>query len=590
MTLKHSLLAIPICLLILTLFTGNAFGRMRNHNRIMHTTATATVTPTQVATPSATPQQGIDLLTGQWSYMPGMDKTADGFVIRPLGIAIVNQDGSFSQYNPPINLVGTHLENVTGDFAITTTLKPQTSQTATIELYGKTPIIADEFRVERASLKMLLSNGKLTVNSKTFTFTPQDTLALTVTRKAKTLSFSINNAQVGSISDTGIFSSGQIWFGFDSTGSNWLLSGLSFTSLPASPSDSSKLFDASQLAITQHDPNGLQALATKKRPGFIVGAAQALGPLVSDPQYAKIAMDNSVLGSWTPENLMKMINLQPQKGVYTFEQADGFIKLAKQNGISIHGHTLVFAEANPPWFNQLPVQTAADKQVIENVMLDHITKVVGHFKGQINSWDVINEPMADYDDTADGEGAELRNHKWYQAMGQSYISKALIAAHNADPNATLFINEYGLESDGNRWDAFVTLLQQVKLQVAAEGVPTDKLGVGFQAHVYEAGDRIDAGTLRNHIKQLEQLGFKAQISEMDVYSEGGDTNQGQEYAKVFNACISEPNCIAWRGWILSDRYDYFKDDDGSVQTGQDGLFGSDMQPRPGFTAIQNLLK
>jgi endo-1,4-beta-xylanase len=536
-----------------------------------------------------------DLLQGQWKFMPGMQKVADGYTITGKEFAIVEQDGKTAQLNPPVNLAGTHLASISGDFTITAQIKAQTATQEVIQLYGRAPIIADEFRVERESMQMIIERGMMTVkiwNGKSqnstvraMPYTAADTIDLKIARVGKNIQVSINNKQIGSISDSGLFKSGEIWFGFDGKNGSWLLSQLQ---IEKKGNGSLTVADASTTQITNHNTTGLQALAVKKRSGFIVGGAMALGPLTTDPTYASVALDKNTFGSMTPENGMKMINLQPQRGVYTFEQADALVQLAKQNGLTVHGHTLVFAEANPPWFTLLPVTTIADKQAIENIMTNHIQTVVSHFKNAINSWDVINEPLADYPEFEAGQ--TMRNHKWYQAMGESYIIKALDTAHKANPNATLFINEYGLEDDGERWDAFINLLTKLKPQLQAHNIPLDKMGVGFQSHIYEASDRIDPSILQNHIKQLEKLGFKSQISEMDVYSDDGDAVQAQQYKNVFLACINQPNCIAWRTWIISDRYDYWKDDNGNIQTGVDGLFDTNIKARPGYTLTQQLLE
>ncbi|HVZ58691.1 MAG TPA: endo-1,4-beta-xylanase, partial [Patescibacteria group bacterium] len=266
------------------------------------------------------------------------------------------------------------------------------------------------------------------------------------------------------------------------------------------------------------------------------------------------------------------------------------VQLARQNGITdIHGHTLVFGEANPPWFNALPVKTATDKAAIEKIMTDYITTVVKHFGDKVTSWDVVNEPLADYDDFDADTGQIYRIHKWYQAMGSSYIIKAFDAAYKANPHALLSINEYGLEADGDRWDGFLTFLKQFSSDLTSHKIPLDHISIGFEAHEYESGDLIDPKALKNHIEILSQMGFKSQISEQDVYNDDGDSVQAQQYAQVLNACISEPSCVAWRGWTLSDKYDYFIDDDGSIQNGADGLFGTKLQPRPGFTSMQQVL-
>jgi endo-1,4-beta-xylanase len=240
--------------------------------------------------------------------------------------------------------------------------------------------------------------------------------------------------------------------------------------------------------------------------------------------------------------------------------------------MKVQGHTLVWGEANPAWVRQLP----ADQ--LEKAMLDHIKITADHFKGKVASWDVVNEPFDD------DEWDALRPTIFYKAMGESYIAKAFIAAHEADPEAKLYMNEYGLEEDGWRWDNFLALVTKLK----KEGVPIH--GVGFQAHVYESRDKIDPTVLRKHIQQLAAIGVNARVSEMDVYSDDGVRIQSQQYRDILNACLAEPNCVSWTTWGVSDRYDYFRDDDGSIQTGEDFLWNSRLQPNPMVKTLQDLLR
>lgn len=531
-----------------------------------------------------------NLLSGNWNYMPGVTADDSGLLIHPTNLSIVEQDGSFAQGNAPINLAGSYLSGISGDFQIEATINLQNANEAVLHLYGESPIIADEFRIERKSVKLTIQNDALDIDmwdgeeqepfiSRSFSFPNTSTVSLIFTRKGSNFVFSVNGREIGMLSDPGIFLSKNLWFGFDGTG-DFLLTTFSAKSLNGSLT----ITDGSKVLVTEHNTNGLQALASKKRSDFQVGAAMALGPLTTDSQYAKVALDNHVMGSMTPENDMKMVNLQPQKGVYTFEKADALVMLAKQNGIQMHGHALVFGEANPTWVNQL------SGSEVEDVMKDHITKVVGHFGTDVSEWDVINEPIAEYEDFNASRGRTYRRHVWYQAMGPEYMIKALESAHSANPNAMLFVNEWGLEEDGERWNAFLSMMQKLKTQLQEKQIPVSKIGVGFQAHVYESGDTINPTVLKKHIRQLGALGFKSRISEMDVYNDDGDSIQSKQFADVFNACFSETDCIGWTTWMLSDRYDVFIDDDGSIQYGEDGLFGSDMKPRPGYISIQQILQ
>lgn len=553
-------------------------------------------TPHVTMTQEMEKKQEGDLLQGNWEYVPGVKKTEKGLLITPYTYTLIEQDGSeTNQNNSPINFA-THLEHVENDFSLTSSLKLEKASTAIVQLYGEVPIVADEFKIERQSVQLAVAKDRLTVTiwdgkdihdtdqkpteSRWFTFPPQETTDITVTRQNGELTFLVNGKSVGVMPELGVFDTKKMWVGVAGNG-EWSLTKLQAKNLSG---EKLQIVDGLAYRVSDHVTQGLQKLASQKRPDFIVGSAMALGPLTTDPEFARIALDNQMFGGMTPENDMKMMNLQPQKGVYTFEKADALVKLATQNGLKIHGHTLVFGEANPAWFTALPVRTISDKQAIERIMKDHITTVVTHFGKQIPSWDVINEPMADYDDTADGEGAVLRSHKWYQAMGEDYIITALETAHKANPDALLFINDYGLESDGDRWDAFLGLMSRLKGKLEARNIPVDKVGVGFQSHVYEPEDSIDSSVLRRHIQQLGKLGYKVQISENDVYSSDGATVQAQQYNETFKACLNEKNCVAYRVWILSDRYNYWKDET-IIMQGVDGLFDTKMKPRPAVTKM-----
>lgn len=539
-------------------------------------------------------QKGTDLINNSWGYMPGVTTEEDGLSVSPMDFTIVDQDGKIAQKNPSINLAGAHLEKVRGDFTIHTDIDLQNSTAAIVQFYGNVPIVADEFRIERESLQVAVTKNKLIVkvwNAKgndpaevyDFGYDKAETYNVSISRFGKMLVFAVNGKNVGAIDDPGVFTSGTIWFGLDAQNDTWKLTHLAVEKIG---NGNFIVADGSTVTVKESNTKGLRELIHAKRGDFIIGSAMAIGPLTTDTAYAQVAL--SQFSSFTPENEMKMINLQPKRGVYAFEKADAMVYIAKQNGLSVHGHTLVFGEANPAWFTALPAKTEQDKQVIRSVMKDHIQTVVTHFGDAVDSWDVINEPLADYDEFENGQ--LFRNHKWYQAMGESYILTALEAAHNANPDARLFINEYGLESDDDRWEAMLGILTRLKPQLEERGIPVEQVGVGFQSHIYEREDRVDPEVLKTHFRQLESLGYIAQVSELDVYSGDGDKVQSDQYVNVLKACLEEKNCIAWRVWILSDKYNFWKNDDGLVLNGKDGLYDTAMKPRPAMNALLRFLK
>lgn len=528
---------------------------------------------------SAPVQQG-NLLAGQWYYLPGAERESDGLRILAMPFAIVAQDGTGGQANYPVNLYGTHLEGAS-DFSVHATLGEVKGTGAGMQLYGQVPVIADEFRIERKSvrlyihgnnLEMALWNGDTQQPSATTKATLQTPLAsgmtIDITRNKGEIIVSTNGRQAARMGDADIFTDGSVWFGFDAGTDSFKLTRLEATALAGS---SFRITDSSGLRVSNPDMNGLQALAAAKRPGFLVGAAMALGPMVTDTPYARTALGGN-FGALTPENAMKWQFTEPVRGRFDFSEGDALVQLAQRHGMKVQGHTLVFAEANPAWVRNVPARE------LESVMTAHISRTVGHFKGKIYSWDVVNEP---FDDDA---WDSLRPHLWYKAMGEDYIAKAFRAARTADPQTLLFMNEYGLEEDGERWDAFLALVTRLKQQ----GVPID--GVGFQAHVYARADRIYPDVLRKHMRQLAAIGVQSRVSEMDVYIEDGTETQSQQYADVFQACLAEPSCISWTTWGITDRYNYFIDDDNSIQQGEDFLWSAQMTPTPAAENLRQILR
>ncbi len=569
-------LVLVVTLLLLACITGGLYMF-----RSPDTTNLKAVQKTQVV------KQQSDLLAGQWQYLPGSSKQKDGLHITATNAAIVEQDGSGGQANPPINLFGTHLAQLS-DFKLQAQIG-QRHGDATLQLYGQTPIIADEFRIERKSVEITLTDttvrlrlwdgsGQSPVVTQSWPYSPKTSTQLTVSSEHGQLTLGVDGTTIGSVASRQVFSDQSLWFGMSASNS-WVLGGLQAT--PLNGTTLATADSSTQTVPTVTD--GLQQLAAKKRPGFTIGAAMALGPAVSDPAYAQVAFGGN-FGALTTENALKWQFVHPQPNLYTFQEGDALVALAKKNGMAVHGHTLVFGEANPRWVQDLPTATDSDKAKVKQVMLDHIRTVVGHYKGQIATWDVVNEPLADYDAFDSSNGHILRQHKWYQAMGESYIGEAFNAAHATDPSAKLFMNEYGLEEDGDRWDAFLQLVTKLK----SEGVPIN--GVGFQTHVYDASDRIDGNVLTQHMRQLAKLGLVSRVSENDVYSDDGQGTQAQQYGEVLRACLSQTSCIGYTTWGVSDRYDTYKDDNGTIAYGQDFLWDSSMLPTPSVAKLQSILK
>lgn len=214
--------------------------------------------------------------------------------------------------------------------------------------------------------------------------------------------------------------------------------------------------------------------------------------------------------SVTAENAMKMKSLQPVEGRFNWKQADSIVNFASRNNIKIRGHNLCWHEQVPDWFFVGQAGQAVTKQVLLQRLKTHIETVVGRYKGKIYAWDVVNEAIAD-----DPE-KYLRDSKWYEICGEDYIAKAFEYAHQADPQAKLFYNDYNTERPEKRERVYRLLKSLVD-----KGIPID--GVGLQAHWSLSEPSEEELTLA--IRKYSSLGLKIQVTELDISIYPGEKNQ-----------------------------------------------------------------
>ncbi|OLS37204.1 endo-1,4-beta-xylanase [Bacillus sp. MRMR6] len=224
---------------------------------------------------------------------------------------------------------------------------------------------------------------------------------------------------------------------------------------------------------------------------FNIGAAVNLRTIESQKDLLK-----KHFNSITAENDMKFIEIQPAEGQFTFEKADQLAAFAKDNGMKMRGHTLVWHNQTPDWVFQ-----NADRETLLQRMKDHITTVMKRYKGTIFCWDVVNEAVTD-------EGPELyRSTKWLEIIGEDYIEKAFEFAHEADPEALLFYNDYN-ESNPEKREKIYKLVKSL----VDKGVPIH--GVGLQAHWNLVNPSLE--DIRTAIERYVSLGLKLHLTELDV--------------------------------------------------------------------------
>jgi endo-1,4-beta-xylanase len=231
---------------------------------------------------------------------------------------------------------------------------------------------------------------------------------------------------------------------------------------------------------------------------FLVGAA--LNPAqFAEEDTRGATLVKAQFNAITSENVLKWERVHPQPDSYSFELPDRYVSFGETNHMFIVGHTLVWHNQVPAWVFQDENGNPADREALLKRMSEHIHTVVGRYQGRINGWDVVNEALE--------EDGTLRQTPWLEIIGEDYIAKAFQFAHEADPQAELYYNDYNLENEAKLKGA-VELLG--KLQ--AQGIPIS--GVGIQGHYHM--DVPTDGQVDAAISAFGKLGLKVMVTELDV--------------------------------------------------------------------------
>lgn len=231
---------------------------------------------------------------------------------------------------------------------------------------------------------------------------------------------------------------------------------------------------------------------------FMIGAALNVAQFTGRDQ-AEDAVIKAQFNSISPENVLKWEIVHPRPDTYDFSMADKYVEFGEQNHMLIIGHNLVWHSQTPQWVFADKGGKSVSRDVLLQRMRDHIMTVVGRYKGRIKGWDVVNEAL-----NPDGT---LRQSPWMKIIGEDYIEKAFRFAHQADPDAQLYYNDYSLENEAKRKGA-IELVRRLK----ASGVLIT--GVGLQDHV--SLDEPTTDQIDRTIDEFGNLGVKVMITELDV--------------------------------------------------------------------------
>lgn len=215
----------------------------------------------------------------------------------------------------------------------------------------------------------------------------------------------------------------------------------------------------------------------------------------------------------TPENCMKPASIHPREDAYNFGQPDTLVSWAEANQMQIVGHTLVWHNQTGNWFFQNADGTEVDAETLRQRLRSHIHTVVGRYKGRIKGWDVVNEAIDDNNTSETAKTEHLRNSNWLRILGPEYLTLAFKWAHEADPQAELYYNDYNIER-GFKHESSMRLLKRL----LAEGAPIT--AVGIQGH-WDLNPNYAA--IEKAIRDYRSLGLKVMITELDVTTRGTNT-------------------------------------------------------------------
>lgn len=294
-------------------------------------------------------------------------------------------------------------------------------------------------------------------------------------------------------------------------------------------------------------PGSLKAHAAAH--GLLTGAAVEAQLLATNPPVEKIVIDQySIL---VAENSMKVGPMRPTPTTYSFEAGDALVAFGDAHGIKVRGHNLCWHSQLPSWFNSY-----ATPENAHQLLVDHITTVVSHYKGKLHSWDVVNEAVQVSDGRPDG----LRNGPWLKLLGPEFIPLAFRTARAADPNVLLTYNDYGLETDSpddtKKRAAVLELVRGMK----ANHVPID--AVGIQSHIHAGWSRADSAGLREFMRNLREMGLKIFVTEMDVNDNNLTTQDpaeidkavAQTYREYLGVMMEEPAVSTIITWGVTDAH------------------------------------
>ena len=333
-------------------------------------------------------------------------------------------------------------------------------------------------------------------------------------------------------------------------------------------------------------PDSLRALAANI--GLRMGTAVIPFDLDHPDYQAIVAGQFSVV---TPGNEMKWQVVEPTQGMFDWSGADRLVAFAEQHGQLVRGHTLLWHSQLPDWLTSGVANGTISNDQLRGLLHQHITTEVSRYKGRIWQWDVANEFFTDSNPSTINP-----NDFWVSHLGTGVIADAFRWAHQADPHALLFYNDYNIAGeDGSnaKSDAVFTWLKQM----LAQGVPIN--GVGDQGHL-DTQYGFSGTQMTQDLQRYASLGLKVAITEADVRTFVNNATdqvptdhlatfaQPDEFGQMLKACLAVRQCISFTVWGFGDADSWVP----GFFTGEGyaTIYDVNLNPKPAYTELQQDLR
>ena len=311
----------------------------------------------------------------------------------------------------------------------------------------------------------------------------------------------------------------------------------------------------------------------------VVGGGHLAGtdhpdPLSTDEAYRTLLATQ--FSSLTPENALKWGAVHPERDRYDFTAADAVLDFAQAHDEQVRGHNLLWYRSNPAWLTE---GSFTDDE-LRDILHDHVSTVVGHYAGRIAAWDVANEIV-------DDDGSLRTGNPFVDRLGVEAVADAFRWAHEADPAAVLYLNDFNVESSAPKREAYLDLVGRLQ----AQGVPVG--GMGVQGHL--SLEYPFPAALPDTLQAFADLGLDVAITELDVRiplsgatpTDDQLAQQADYYRQAVAACLAVDRCRSVTVWGSPDPYSWVPStfpDEGAATP-----FADDETPKPAFTAMAEAL-